>query len=92
MKKEGLRFLSHLNFSGLTADDRENRIMEPFFLLSHYGGISWDVYYNWPIVYKDWYLKRLKRELETEGGAQDAAASTPSKKIAFSQLKKAFAG
>ena len=68
-----LRYQWALNFFGLTPEDREIVIMEPFFDLSYYGGVSWETYYNWPIAYKRWYLKRLNKEIERahKSGEQD---------------------
>lgn len=59
-----------------------------------HGGIDWDTYYNWPIAYKEWYLGRLKRELEKQGSenVQHAGNETPMRKINFAQLQKAFGG
>ncbi len=61
-------------------------------MLNHHGGISWDVYYDWPVAYKEWYLKRLTKELEKPGASQDEARGTanPQRRINFRQLQKAF--
>jgi hypothetical protein len=63
-------------------------------MLKMHGGIDWDTYYDWPIAYKEWYLGRLKRELEKPGseGTQHVGNETPMRKINFAQLQKAFGG
>ena len=57
-------------FFGLTPADREAVLLEPFFLLSYYAGISWETYYRWPKPYVRWYVKRIEREIKQAGEAQ----------------------
>ena len=78
---------------GLRPEDKEQIILEPFFLVKFHGGIDWDTYYNWPVAYKDWYLKRLAREVE-KGASPDTAKGpeTPTRRINFQQLQNAFGG
>ena len=54
-------------------------MMEPFFTLAHYGGMTWDVYYNWPITYRRWYIKRLNEEMEraSKGGESQQVSKAP---------------
>ncbi len=63
-------------------------------MLKHHGGIDWDTYYDWPIAYKEWYIVRLRKEIEKTGGNPDEAAgpTTPQRRINFAQLQKAFSG
>jgi hypothetical protein len=62
-------------------------------LLKFHGGIDWDTYYNWPVAYKEWFLKRLTKEIQ-QGAAPDTVKGpeTPARRINFQQLQKAFSG
>ena len=79
---------------GLRPEDKEQVILEPFFLIKFHGGIDWDTYYNWPVAYKEWYLRRLGREMEKQNGTPETAkgTETPQRKINFQQLQNAFGG
>jgi len=62
--------------------------------MKHHGGWNWGDYYDFPIAYKEWYLNRLKKEIEKPGSNPDEALgpSTPQRRINFAQLEKAFGG
>lgn len=53
--------------------------MEPAFNLSYYSAIDWNTYYNWPITYKRWWMKRLNTELERarNAGQSDLVSKAP---------------
>jgi len=79
---------------GLQPSDKENLILEPYFLMKFHGGVSWDEMYDMPVTYKDWFIKRLTRELESQNSSTDTAVgpTTPQRRINFQQLQKAFSG
>jgi hypothetical protein len=39
-------------------------LLEPFFLLGYYFGMDWNTYYNFPIAYKRWLIKRIEKEIQ----------------------------
>lgn len=39
-------------------------LLEPFFLLGYYFGMDWNTYYNLPIAYKRWLIKRIEKEIQ----------------------------
>ena len=53
------------NFFGLT-DDYQEAIYEQFFLLKYHG--SWSIFeaYNLPIHLRNWFVKRLAKQMEDE--------------------------
>lgn len=63
-------------FFGLKPEDREIVILEPFFNLMYYGGMSWETYYRFPVAYKKWLIKRIEREIR---GTQEQQSEIPSK-------------
>ena len=78
---------------GLRPEDKEKLILEPFFKLKFHGGIDWETYYNWPVAYKEWFLRRLAQELQNQSNPDVAKGSeTPQRKINFTQLQKALGG
>ena len=46
-------------------------IYEQFFFLKYWGGWSLSEAYNLPIGLRDWFVKRLMRQLEDEKEAMD---------------------
>ena len=52
-------------FFGLT-DKYIQNVYEQFFALKYYGGWGFFEAYNLPVVIREWFLKRLKKQLETE--------------------------
>ncbi len=54
-------------FFGLTTTDKEAIILEPFFLLGYYFGMNWETYYNFPVAYKRWLIKRIEKEIQKAG-------------------------
>jgi hypothetical protein len=63
---------------GLTSNDKENVILEPFFLLGYYFGMDWNTYYNFPVAYKRWLIKRIEKEIQA---AHNQGNDIPSKAI-----------
>jgi hypothetical protein len=53
------------NFFGLT-DEYQEAIYEQFFLLKYHGGWSIFEAYNLPIHLRNWFVKRLAKQLEDE--------------------------
>lgn len=65
-----------LAFFGLTQNDKEAAILEPFFLLTYYGGMDWNTYYNFPVAYRNWLVKRIEKEIIK---SQEKQSDIPSK-------------
>lgn len=59
-------------FFGLAPELREAAQLEPFFNLAYYFGMSWETYYQFPISYRRWIMKRLNDEVKrsSEAGEQ----------------------
>jgi hypothetical protein len=55
-------------FFGLTSSDKEQVLLEPFFLLGYYFGMNWETYYNFPVAYKRWLIKRIETEIQKSNG------------------------
>ena len=53
-------------------------LLEPFFLLGYYFGMNWETYYNFPVAYKRWLIKRIETEINK---AHDAQKDIPSKGV-----------
>ena len=60
-------------FFGLTGEYMES-IYEMFFILKHYGGWSLFELYNLPIGLRNWFIKRLAKQLKAEKEAVDNAS------------------
>lgn len=57
-------------------EDRAAVILEPFFLLGYYFGMSnWSDYYNFPVAYKRWMVERINKEIEKAAKAQNGQMS-----------------
>lgn len=64
-------------FFGLGPADREDVLLEPFFLLGYYFGMNWETYYfNLPVAYKKWLIGRIEKEIKMANGNNNP---TPSK-------------
>lgn len=63
-------------FFGLTQSDKENVILEPFFILTYYAGMSWETYYDFPVRYKEWLVHRIAKEINK---SQETKSDIPSK-------------
>lgn len=51
-------------------------ILEPFFLLGYYFGMShWGDYYKFPVAYKRWLIKRINEEIQKAAEAQNGQTS-----------------
>lgn len=42
---------------------REKMILEPFFTLWYYGGMTWQEYYSMPTYRKVWLIDRMQKEI-----------------------------
>lgn len=63
-------------FFGLTPEDRAKVLLEPFFALGYYFGMtSWKDYYHFPVVYRRWLIKRINEEIEKAAAAQNGNTS-----------------
>lgn len=52
------------HFFGLTPEDKEQVLLEPFFLLGYYFGMTWGDYYSFPVSYKRWLIERIQKEIK----------------------------
>jgi len=51
-------------------------MLEPFFLLGYYFGMSnWRDYYHFPVAYKRWLIKRINEEIQKASDAQNGQTS-----------------
>ena len=67
-----------LAFFGLTPNDKEDLVLEPFFLLGYYFGMSWETYMNFPVTYKHWLVKRIEKEIkDSQKGGNDIPSKAP---------------
>jgi len=60
-----LTFHSQPTFFGLSEKYTEG-VYDQLFYLKHYGGWSFIEAYNLPIQLREWWLKRLQKQFETE--------------------------
>ncbi len=58
---------------GLGPDYME-QVYEAFFFLKYYGGWSFMEAYNLPIGLRDWFVKRLNKQLKSENEAIEKAS------------------
>lgn len=65
-------------FFGLTPDDKEAILLEPWFLLHYYGGMSTDEYLRLPVMYKRWFIQRINNEIKK---ASEQGNDIPSKGV-----------
>lgn len=71
-----MEFQSEPAFFGLTPLDKEVVLLEPWFLLGYYYGMTIDEYLRLPIVYKRWLIERINKEIKK---ASENGADIPSK-------------
>lgn len=50
-------------FFGLTPESKEQVLLEPAFNLIYYMGFTWSEYMELPVTYKEWFLKRMLKEV-----------------------------
>ena len=67
------RFRLRRTFFGLTLEYMEN-IYEQFFFLKYSGGWSFSEAYNLPVGLRNWFVKRLVKQLEEEKKAIEDAS------------------
>jgi hypothetical protein len=72
------RYRFRRTFFGLTDEYIEN-IYEQFFFLKYSGGWSFIEAYNLPIGLRNWFTKRLIKQLEMEKEAIDKASKSGGK-------------
>lgn len=48
---------------GLDPALREGILLEPFFLLGYYFGMSWSDYKTFPLTYRKWLVHRIDKEI-----------------------------
>jgi len=63
---------SQPTFFGLN-DEYSANVYEQLFYLKHYGGWSFIEAYNLPIQLREWWLKRIQKQFETEAEQQKKA-------------------
>jgi hypothetical protein len=68
------RFRLRRTFFGLTDEYVEN-VYEQFFYLQYVGGWSFIEAYNLPIGLRNWFIKRLAKQIETENKSIEEASS-----------------
>jgi len=78
------RCRSPRTFFGLTDEYMEN-IYEQFFFLKYSGGWSVSEAYNLPIGLREWFVKRLVKQLEDEREAVERASRGGTKSQTLSQ-------
>jgi len=61
-------FLFQRTFFGLSTEYMES-VYEQFFVLKYHGGWSFIESYNLPIQLRNWFVKRLAKQLEDESDA-----------------------
>ena len=83
--RKNWRCRSRRTFFGLTDEYMEN-IYEQFFFLKYSGGWSFSEAYNLPVKLREWFVKRLIKQIETEneaienaqkGGGKNSTELTP---------------
>lgn len=75
-------------FFGLTPSDREDLILEPFFLITWHIGMDWNTYYNLPVLYKKWLIERLAKELEKGRDSNDMLGQQNNSQTMNNRFKK----
>ncbi len=58
---------------GLALDYME-QVYESFFFMKYYGGWSFIEAYNLPVGLRNWFVKRLTKQLKDENDAAERAA------------------
>ena len=76
--KTNWRFRSLRISFGLTPEYMEN-VYEQFFFLQYNGGWSLSEAYNLPVGLREWFVKRLVKQLEDEREAMEKASKGGSK-------------
>ena len=67
------RFRLRRTFFGLSAEYME-QVYEQFFFLKYSGGWSFSESYNLPIGLREWFVKRLIKQLQDEKKAIESAS------------------
>jgi len=71
--KRTWRFRCLRTFFGLT-DNYMEHIYEQFFFLKYWGGWAFSEAYNLPVGLREWFVKRLIKQIEDENEAQERAS------------------
>lgn len=55
-------------FFGLDPSNREELLLEPFYLLNQHlkGGMDWNTYVGFYVSYRKWLLQRIAKDLEEQ--------------------------
>ena len=72
--KQKWRCRSPRSFFGLTSEYIE-AVYEQFFFLKYHGGWSFSEAYNLPIGLREWFVKRLVKQIKEENDAMNSASS-----------------
>ena len=70
-RKQILNFPFQPSFFGLTDEYTEN-VYEQFFILKYHGGWSLIEAYSLPIQLREWFVKRLAKQLQDEKQHMDS--------------------
>ena len=73
-----MAFHSTLPSFGLEASDKEAIVLEPWFLLGYYFGLTLPEYLTLPVSYKRWLIERIGKEIKK---ASESKSDIPSKGI-----------
>jgi hypothetical protein len=77
-------------FFGLTPSDRESILEQHYFLMRRIN-VSYTEIRSMPIIYRDWFIKRIIREHEEKSAAFNQAAQSAGSSLARSQtIARAF--
>jgi len=85
------RFRLHRTFFGLSAEYMQ-QVYEQFFFLKYAGGWSFSEAYNLPVGLREWFVKRLVKQLQDEKKAVEEASKGKGKSqelTAFNQPRRA---
>ena len=61
-------------FFGLKPEDREG-ILEQAFQLTYYMGLTYTETYNLPVAYREWFIRRLSKQLQGKGQEEGTRAA-----------------
>jgi hypothetical protein len=75
-------------FFGLEPEQYEQVILEPWFNLAYYCGITWETYMNWPVPIRDWTLRRILKEINNAGASKSPVDNPPDVKALTGQIRQ----
>ena len=56
---------------------RQRLVLEPFFFLGYYFGMSWETYYDFPIPYRNWLVDKIQEEIKKSVNAGGGQTKSP---------------